>query len=397
LLGSEGSEELILLFGSLEATVTQLGGGIDKLKVDLLGHPVLGAGEDGLSENDSTLLGSHDLTLHEDVILVDFTVMWETTHGGDVLLDGISSASSVVLGTTALTSTHLVDLLVDLGSGMVTGLTDTADCPFDSSWMPSTDTTNAAETSMSLTLQFLDTVTVYNTLGSVTLGNTNSVNALVFFENFTNSNLLFELAVSPVNLLGDITTVNLDLHNVSLMHSQFKEVVLGSAENSDGRGVLLDTGDVTVNGVLVLLVNLVLFGVLGVGLVLRVSPVLVESTHDLLVHLLSHNSLEGTEATGGLDVSDHTDNLHWGALNDGGGVNDVLLENLLTVTAFEVFDAMSHTGLEAHKGGQVDGFGRIVTGEVPYATTVMLCSSLGDKAQGAVPGRFKLTVRHSIY
>jgi hypothetical protein len=36
-----GGEEVVILIGSLG--VTELGGGINELKVDLLGHPVLGA------------------------------------------------------------------------------------------------------------------------------------------------------------------------------------------------------------------------------------------------------------------------------------------------------------------------------------------------------------------
>jgi len=79
LLGGEGSKELVLLGEGLEATVTNLGGGIDKFKVDLFVHPVLGAREDGLTEHDSALLGAHDLTLDEKVILINFTVVREAT------------------------------------------------------------------------------------------------------------------------------------------------------------------------------------------------------------------------------------------------------------------------------------------------------------------------------
>jgi len=103
LLGGKGSEPLVLLLGSLEATVTELGGGIDELDLDLFGHPVTGAGEDRLTEDHSSLLGTNNLTSHEEVILVDLTVVGEATHGGDVLLDGISGGGGVVGNTTDLT------------------------------------------------------------------------------------------------------------------------------------------------------------------------------------------------------------------------------------------------------------------------------------------------------
>ena len=39
LVSGEGSQELVLLGGGLEATVTNLGGGIDELDLALLGLP----------------------------------------------------------------------------------------------------------------------------------------------------------------------------------------------------------------------------------------------------------------------------------------------------------------------------------------------------------------------
>jgi len=47
----EGSENLILFGSGLEATVTDLGGGIDELKINLLGLPGLGGGEDRLADD----------------------------------------------------------------------------------------------------------------------------------------------------------------------------------------------------------------------------------------------------------------------------------------------------------------------------------------------------------
>ncbi len=116
LLGSKGSEELVLLFGSLVATVSELGGSVDELDLNLFGHPVAGGWEDRLTEDDCSLLGSQNLTSDKEVILGNLTVVGETTERGDVLLNGISSGGGVVGNTADLTSTKTVDLLVDFST-----------------------------------------------------------------------------------------------------------------------------------------------------------------------------------------------------------------------------------------------------------------------------------------
>jgi len=247
LLGGEGSEELVLLGEGLEATVTKLGGGIDEFKVDVLVHPVLSAREDRLTEHNSALLGAHDLTLDEEVILINFTVVRETTQRSDVLLNSISRASSVILSTVNFTNTNVVDLLVDLGTGVVAALTDTANSPLNGSGVPSTDTTDLAETSVSLSLQLLDTVSVDDTFGTVTFGDTDSVDAFVFGEDFTDGNFLLEFAEAPVDFLGDVTTVDLDFHNVGFVLAEAEFTVLGGADHTDDGSVFLDAGEVTVD------------------------------------------------------------------------------------------------------------------------------------------------------
>jgi len=76
-------------------------------------------------------------------------------------------------------------------------------------------------------------------------------------------------------------------------------------------------------------------------------------------------------------------------------VNNILLDHLLTFTAFEVLDDVGHSGLVAHKGGEVDWLRSIVSGEVANATVVVSCTALGHVREGALSGRFKLAVRHS--
>jgi hypothetical protein len=396
LLGSEGAQEFVLLFEGLEAAVTELGGGVDELNFELLGHPVAGGGEDRLTQNDRSLADANDSTLDEEEVLVDNTVVRETTNGGDVLLNGIGSGSGVVCDTSDGTSTNSVDLLVDLGTAVIAELTTTGDCPLDSSGVPSTDTGDLTETSVGLTRKSVDAESLDDTLGSLTLGDANSVDALVISEDLTDGDLLFELGESPVDLLGNSSTVNLDFHDVGLNLAEVELADLGSAEDTDCCAVLLDALEVSLDGGLALVVLLEAVGVLGEGLLLGVHPVLVEAALDVVVELGSPDGGEGAHTAGSLNVTDHTDNLHWGALNDGAGVNDILLDNLLTFTTLEVLDNVGHAGLVAHKGGKVDGLGSIVSGEMSDATVVMSCAALGKVSEGALSGRFKLAVRHSF-
>jgi hypothetical protein len=69
---------------------------------------------------------------------------------------------------------------------VITLLTSSGDRPFDGSGMPSTNTGNLSETSVSLSLELLGTESLNNTLVTFTLGNTNGINNFVSFEDLTN-------------------------------------------------------------------------------------------------------------------------------------------------------------------------------------------------------------------
>merc|ERR1719469_1608710 len=60
----------------------------------------------------------------------------DATDGGDVLVDGISVAHGVVGASVDGTGSNAVDLLMDLGTGMVTLLSTTSNSPLDCGWMP---------------------------------------------------------------------------------------------------------------------------------------------------------------------------------------------------------------------------------------------------------------------
>lgn len=382
-LGGEGSEELVLLLDGLELTVSELGGGIDELDVDLLEGGVGGLREDGFSEDDGSLSGSDNASLNHNEVVVDNSVVGETSKRGDVLLDGISLGGGVVLDTSVGTSSNSVDLFVLLSSVVIAELTSSGDGPLDGSGMPSTDTTDLSETSVSLSGHSGDTESLDDTFGSLTSGDSNSVDHFEVIEDFRDGDLTFEFAESPVDLLGNGTTVDLDLEEVSLSLSEVELVHLGGGEDSDDLAVLLDSLEVSLDGLLALLVLLPSLGVLGEGLLLGLAPVLVESSLDLVGDVLSPDSGESSQASGGLDVTNKTNDLHGGSFDDGDWLNDISLDDLLTLSLLVVSGDVGHASLVSDEGGKVDGGLDVVSGEGSDSASVVSCSSSGEVGKGA--------------
>ena len=258
--------------------MTNLGSGVNELDIDLLGLPGLGGGEDALSHGDGSLSGAHDTTLDKNEVLVDFTVVGEATKRSDVLGNSVGLSGGVVLDTTDGTGSNSVDLVVDLSTGVVTELTTSGDRPLDGGGMPGADTGDLTETSMRLTGESGDAESLDDAAHTLTTGDTDGIDALGHLKDLTDADLLLELVLGPVDLLADGTTVNLDLHDVSLVLSEAKLADLGGANDTDDGGVLLDSleisGVVSLGGlVLVLAVD-----VLGEGLLLGLHPVLFVET-----------------------------------------------------------------------------------------------------------------------
>merc|ERR1712107_138646 len=97
----EGSHEGGLVLGSLEATVSHLGAGVDELKADLLHVPLLGVGKESLLVADAG-------ALEHDEVLLHLSVVGEASHGVDGLVSKIVVGGSVVLDELAVL--HLVSL-----------------------------------------------------------------------------------------------------------------------------------------------------------------------------------------------------------------------------------------------------------------------------------------------
>ena len=353
----------MFLVGSLETTVANLGGSINEFNIDSFSLPGLGGWEDRLSESDRSLSGTHDTALDQDEVLVDLTVVWETTHRSDVLGDSVGLCGGVVVNTGHSTSSNSVDLVVDVSSGVVTELTAAGDRPLDGGRMPGTDTGDLAETSMCLTVQTGHAESLDHTACSLTTGNTDSINALGHLEDLTDADLLLEFALGPFDLISDGSTVDLDLHDVGLVLAEAELADLSSSDDTDNSSVLLDALEVTSVVILGGLVLVFAVNILAESLLLGSHPVLVETALDIVVEVLGEDGAESTEATGSLDISDESNNLHWWALNDGDRVDDILLDGLLTLTALLILDDVGHASLVAHEGSKVDGLALVVTGE----------------------------------
>ena len=353
----------MFLVGSLETTVANLGGSINEFNIDSFSLPGLGGREDRLSESDRSLSGTHDTALDQDEVLVDLTVVWETTHRSDVLGDSVGLCGGVVVNTGHSTSSNSVDLVVDVSSGVVTELTAAGDRPLDGGRMPGTDTGDLAETSMCLTVKARHAESLDHTACTLTAGNTDSINTLGHLEDLTNSDFLFEFVLGPFDLVRDSTTVDLDLHDVGLVLAEAKLANLGRSDDTDNGSVLLDALEVA--GVVILggLVLVLAVNILAESLLLGCHPVLVETALDVVVKVLGEDSAEGAEATGRLNIADESNNLHWRALNDGDGVDNILLDGLLTLTTFLILDDVGHAGLVTGEGSKVDGLALVVTGE----------------------------------
>ena len=111
----------------------------------------------------------------------------------------------------------LVNLLVHLSAVVVPVLTSAGDGVGHPSRMPGTDTGNLAETPVGLAGKAGDTPTCDNTFVTLTLGDTNDVNHFIFLKYSINRDFLLKELVAIVHLVCNGTTIDLDLHKVSLL------------------------------------------------------------------------------------------------------------------------------------------------------------------------------------
>ena len=181
---------------------------------------------------------------------------------------------------------------------------------------------------------------------------------------------------------------------MSLVLTEGKLAYLSGNDHTNNGSVLLDTVEISSVVLLGVGVLVLLLDVLAEGLLLGVHPVLVESALDISVHVLGEDGGKGAETTRGLDVTNYTDDLKRRALNDGGGVDNILLDRLLTFTTLLILDDVGHTGLVSHESGEMDWLAGVVAGEGSNATTMMSGTSLGEEGERAASGMLELSVGH---
>ena len=377
----------MLLSRGLESTLTELGGSVDPLELNLLEGSSGGVNLEGLSEGNNSLLDTGDGTLEDDKVVLDLTVSDETTHGGDGLLGAVELSGTVRLVVTTADS---VDLVVDGGSVMVTVLTSTGNSPLNVGRMPSTDTGDLSQTTMSLSGKSGGTPSVGNTLVTVTLGDGNDIDVLVLLENRGDIDGLLKVLLSKSNLVINGTTVDLDLSKVGLLLAKGSLADLGVGKNTDNSGVLSDSLELTLDGGTALSV---LLGVLGESLLLGLVPVLVESSLDFVRKVLGPDGGQGAETTGSLNVTNNTDNNERRSVDNGDGLNNLTLVHL-GATSVKITDSGGHTSLVTEEGGQTNGLGLVISGERLNLSSVAGSSLSGQETKGTVSGGFVLAVRH---
>jgi hypothetical protein len=369
--------------------MTVLGGGVDELDVEGLQVGSLGGDHDRLAESDGSLAAATDTSLDHEPVLVDLTVMRESTHGGDGLL-GQVSISGAVVGVALLAHAH--DSLVDLGTMMVTLLTGTGQSETASGRMPSTDTSDLSETTMRLAGKSGNTPTGDDTLGTVTASGGTDINGLTKSEDRVDVEVLLEEVLGEVNLVGDGSSVELDLAKVGHLLSQLDLADLGVGKHTHHSTVLLDAVQLKLD---VLGLLGVLLGVLGESLSLGAVPVFVESALDLIGQMLGPHGGQGAKTMGGLHVSDNTNHSHGGSLEDGDSLNTVLLVDHLGTGTLDLTHNVGHTSLVTNEGGKRHRGGRVkVLGERTHAASMVSGTLLGKVLERSMAGCFELTMRH---
>jgi len=157
--------------------------------------------------------------------------------------------------------------------------------------------------------------------------------------------------LGEVDLVGDGSTIDLDLHEMGLLLLEWCLANLRVGENTDDSAVLLDTLELMSDGGTVVVG--MLLGVLGESLLLGSVPVLVESALDLIAEMLGPDGCEGAETAGGFDVTDDTDSNHWWGLNDGDGLDNLTLVHLSTWTV-QITNNCGHSSLVTKGSSKMD-------------------------------------------
>ena len=170
--------------------------------------------------------------------------MWENLRCDGLLVRIELSRSITLISTLANT----VNLVVDRSTMMITILTSTSNSPLDVGRMPGTNTSDLSETLVCLSWKLLGSPSACNTGETVTLGDSDNINNLILLEDRVDANWLLEETVSEGNLVSNATSVDLNLHQMSLLLLERGEADLSVGEDTDDGAVLLDALKLTGDG-----------------------------------------------------------------------------------------------------------------------------------------------------
>jgi len=368
--------------------VAELGRGIDELDIDFLLGVVGSLRNKGLAESQDSFLGTNATALDHDVVFVDFTIVREATERSDVLVSEVSRGGGVVLALISQTGeSDAVDLLVHLRTMVVAILTGAGDSPSDTGRVPGPNTSNLAETTVSLTRQASNTPASGDTFVTFTLGNTDDVDDFVLVEDSADRDGFLEEAEAEVDFLLDGSPVDLDFFQVGFLLAEFDLADVSVGKDADDRAVFLHTVKLLFH----VLTRVVggFFGVAGKSLFLAAVPVLVEVSFQSFRQVFGPDGGQGTETSRGLDVTHQTDNDHRRGLDDGDSFNNFLLVDLGTGLLGFAQD-VGHTSFVAQESRQVSWRRGIVLRERSYFTLVVGASLTGQEPERAMTRCFKL-------
>jgi len=344
--------------------MSEFGSCIDIFKFDIFVQVSSGPWNQGLSQAKGSLLGTNAASLYHDVVISDNTVVWETTHGGNIFLGQIRLGGGVIFSTVSFSLTHSVDSFIGFSSMMISALTSPWDGILDLRWMPTSDTTDLSQTSMSLSGQFSNTISLGDTGKTFTLSNSDDINNLLGTENLVDLQILLEHTLDEVDLISSASTVNLDFHNVSLLGSEVAhQMDLGVADSSYGVAEFKDS----LLGVILLIL---LGSVFGESLLLGVVPVFIESSLQLAGQGGGPDGGQSSQTFNGLDVSNKTDDLHWWGLDNSNSLDNFLFVQS-GVNSVNISSNVGHTSLESGEGSEVWGLASVVLGERPDLSSML--------------------------
>jgi len=227
--------------------VTEFRGSIDELEGDLLEGSSGGLRDETLAEGKDSLLDTSGGTLDHQEVLVHDTIVGKAAHGSDGFLCEIDGSRSALWVATV---SDAVDLLVDLGSVMVTVLTGTGDGPLHTTGMPSSDTSDLTETFVSLTRKTGGSPTSGDALETLTLGDSDHVDHLVLLKDGRDVDRLLKEADTEGDLLRNCASIDLNLHQVGLLLAEVELADLGMDKKTNNGAAAADALEVLLDGVL---------------------------------------------------------------------------------------------------------------------------------------------------